>query len=259
MPAQKNTSLKTVIITGAATGIGFETVRKLLETRQYRVLIIARRPNHLAAAVDQLGGHSEYLGSYICDLEDEKQIEKTLDQIFQSNKSIYGLVNNAGVYPFGGIQNTTSKQWDETFRINLKAAFLMSQGVLKEMIHHADGGRIVNVSSTAGVLPNHFALAYSVSKAALIQFSKTLAKEVGKHNITVNTVCPGIVRTPLHEAYHANQNELEEFYAKRGAAHPLGRVGEPQDVAHAIRFFLSEEASWVTGETFIIDGGRLLL
>jgi NAD(P)-dependent dehydrogenase (short-subunit alcohol dehydrogenase family) len=121
------------------------------------------------------------------------------------------------------------------------------------------GGRIVNVSSTAGILPNHFALAYSVSKAALNHMSRTLAKELGKDNITVNCVCPGLVRTPLHDAYHQSESELEEFYAKRGAAIPLGRVGEPGDVAGVIRFLLSEEANWITGEILTVDGGRLLL
>ena len=117
----------------------------------------------------------------------------------------------------------------------------------------------MNVSSTAGILPNHFALAYSVSKGALIHLTRTLAKELGKDNITINCVCPGIVRSPLHEAYHQSKTELEEFYAKRGAAFPLGRVGEPKDVAGAIRFFLGEDAAWVTGDVFVVDGGRLLL
>src|SRR5207237_110128 len=144
-------------------------------------------------------------------------------------------------------------------QVNLKAPFLLIQAAAEAMRRSGDGGRIVNVSSTAGILPNHFALAYSVSKAALIQLTRTLAKEMGKDNITVNCVCPGIVRTPLHDAYHNSTSELEEFYVKRGSTFPLGRVGEARDVAGAIRFFLGKDAAWVTGDTFIVDGGRVLL
>jgi NAD(P)-dependent dehydrogenase (short-subunit alcohol dehydrogenase family) len=142
---------------------------------------------------------------------------------------------------------------------NIKGPFLLIQAVAKMMAKNPEGGRIVNISSTAGILPNHFALAYSVSKAALIHLTKTIAKELGKDNITVNCICPGIVRTALHDAYHTSKSELEEFYAKRGASFPLGRVGESRDVAGAVRFFLSEDAAWVTGDVFVVDGGRLLL
>ena len=93
----------------------------------------------------------------------------------------------------------------------------------------------------------------------MIQFTKTIAKEVGKDGITANCVCPGIVRSPLHEATHASRSDLEEFYARRGSSVPLGRVGEPKDIAGAIRFYLSDDAAWITGDTCIIDGGRLLV
>ena len=93
----------------------------------------------------------------------------------------------------------------------------------------------------------------------MIHMTKTLAKELGKDGITVNCVAPGVVRTPLHASYHTSQSELEEFYAKRGASFPLGRVGVPRDVAGAIGFLLSKEASWITGDVLVTDGGRLLL
>lgn len=255
---QSGSSLKTVIITGGATGIGFETARLLLETGNYKVALIGRDQTHLEKAANHLE-NNERVSIFKCDLRNPAEIQKTVEKIQSTHKSIYGLVNNAGVYPFGGVLSTTQESWDETFDVNLKAAFLMSQFVIPHLKKNPAGGRIVNVSSTAGILPNSFALAYSVSKAALIQFTRTIAKEIGKDNITVNCVCPGIVRSPLHEAYHSSKSELEAFYAKRGAAFPLGRVGEPKDVAGTIRFWLSEEASWITGDVSIIDGGRLLL
>lgn len=260
----EKTSIKNVIITGGSSGIGFETARLLLESKAFRVILIGRSRSKLEEAQRQLNlsaGSNDFVGIFPCDLRDTSQIKKTVEKILGVYKNIYGLVNNAGIYPFGGALTTTEEAWDETMNVNLKAPFLFIQNVTEAMANNPnhEGGRIINVSSTAGLLPNHFAMAYSVSKAALIHLTKTLAKELGKDNITVNCVCPGIVRTPLHDAYHHNDREIESFYAKRGAAFPLGRVGEPRDVAGAIRFFLSPEAAWVTGDIFVVDGGRLLL
>lgn len=257
----KNRQLKTIVITGGGSGIGFETAQQLLQTKNYRVLLVGRNRAKLEDAVGRLGGASDSVGFYSCDLRDSAQIKNTVEKIAANHQGIYGLVNNAGVYPFGGVMTTTEAAWDDTFDVNLKGPFLLTQAVVAAMQKNpqAEGGRVVNVSSTAGILPNHFALAYSVSKAAMVHMTRTMAKELGKDNITVNCVCPGIVRTPMHEGYHRSEADLEDFYNKRGASFPLGRVGEPKDVAGAIKFFLSDEAAWVTGDIFVVDGGRLLL
>jgi NAD(P)-dependent dehydrogenase (short-subunit alcohol dehydrogenase family) len=259
MSPNANQQLKTVVVTGGGSGIGLETARMLLETQKYRVVLMGKDQAKVDDAAHSLEATPDLLSTYICDLRDSTQIRRTVEKITATHKTIYGLVNNAGIYPFGGISNTSEKDWDDTFAVNLKSAFLLTQAMVESMKKSREGARIVNVSSTAGILPNHFALAYSVSKAAMVQLTRTLAKELGPHNITVNCVCPGIVKTPLHEAYHRNDTELEEFYMKRGAAFPLGRVGEPRDVGGVIRYFLSDDAAWVTGDIFIVDGGRLLL
>jgi NAD(P)-dependent dehydrogenase (short-subunit alcohol dehydrogenase family) len=261
MPTEKK-PLKTVIITGGGSGIGLATAERLLQSGEYRVMLLGRDRSKLEEAqgkLGELGGTPDTVGIVSCDVRDAGQIKKSVEKIANQFKGIYGLVNNAGIYPFGGIANTTEATWDEAMSVNLKGPFFLIQAVAEHMARGRAGGRIVNVSSTAGLLPNHFALAYSVSKGAMVHLTKTLAKELGKDNITINCVCPGIVRSPLHEAYHRNESELEEFYAKRGAAFPLGRVGEPRDVAGAIRFFLGDDAAWVTGDVLVVDGGRLLL
>jgi NAD(P)-dependent dehydrogenase (short-subunit alcohol dehydrogenase family) len=258
----KNRQLKTVLITGGGSGIGFQAAKELLASGLYRLVLLGLSRAKLEDAVESLGGISDSLGFYACDLRDSSQIKSTIEKIVANHQGIYALVNNAGVYPFGGV-TTSEASWDETFSVNLKAPFLLTQAVVAAMKKDPrtlqQGGRILNISSTAGMLPNHFALAYSVSKAALIHLSKTLAKELGPDNITVNCICPGIVRTPMHEAHHRSETELEEFYTKRGSSFPLGRVGEAADIAGPIKFFLSEESRWVTGDVFVADGGRLLL
>lgn len=250
--------MKTIVITGGATGIGFETAKACLKTGEYDVALVGRRKARLEEAAQALSEFSDGIKVYTGDLRNPNDLAACCDRIRSQNEEIYGLVNNAGIYPFGGLESTSWEDWDMIFNINLRAAFLMCKALVPDMEKTGLGGRILNISSTAGVLPNHFALAYSVSKAALIHFTKTLAKELGPKDITVNCICPGIIRSPLHETYHESKRALEDFYEKKGATLPLGRVGKPQDMVGAILFFLSDQASWVTGDNFILDGGRLL-
>jgi NAD(P)-dependent dehydrogenase (short-subunit alcohol dehydrogenase family) len=249
---------KTVVITGGGSGIGF-SVAKFLIAAGYRVVLLGRSKKKLENALKSLDASSEVANFLVCDLRNKDHIQKAVQKITSIYKNVYALVNNAGIYSLGGLFETSESTWDEAMSINLKGSFLLSQCLAPMMVKNSDGGRIVNISSTAGVLPNHLALAYSVSKAALIQLSLTMAKELGKENITVNCICPGVIRTSLHEFYHSSKSELEEFYAKRGSTIPLGRVGNPEEVAACVGYFLSEQASWITGNVFVIDGGRLLL
>lgn len=251
--------VKTVLITGGGSGIGYETAKILLESKGYRVVLLGRNRAKLEAAAEGLGGPSEIVSFFTCDLKDPAQIKKAIEKVTGTHKGIYGLINNAGIYPLGGLADTTEEMWDEAMSVNLKGPFLLTQAVAQTMAKNPDGGRIINISSTAGILPNHSAFAYSISKAAMVHMTRAMAKELGKDNITVNCICPGIIRSPLHDSYHPSQSELEEFYAKRGSSFPLGRVGEPKDVAGAVKYFLSEDASWVTGDVLVLDGGRLLL
>lgn len=255
---QDRSQLKTIVITGGSSGIGFETAKLLLENPETRIVLIGKEKEKLDDAERSLEAPGRVM-TLVCDLRDSKDVKKTAERITSSQKHLYGLVNNAGIYPFDSVSKVTDEGWEEAMNVNLKSPLLLMQALAPYFARHPKGGRVVNVSSTAGILPNHFALSYSVSKAALIQLTRTAAKELGKDGITVNCVCPGIVKSPLHESYHASTKDLEEFYARRGSAFPLGRVGEPKDVASAIRFFLSDEASWVTGDVFVVDGGRLLL
>ncbi len=253
-------SSPTLVVTGGTAGIGLETIRLILERHpEVRVAMVGRTSEATQQGLAAIPEHSRSrVATYTCDLNSPKEIQGLCEKLQTHHKKIFGLVNNAGIYPFGGLEKTSLEEWNSTLAVNLNAPFLLIQHLAPAMKRSGMGGRIVNVSSTAGLLPNHFALAYSVSKAALIQLTKTLAKELGKFNITVNCVCPGIVKTPMHEAYHRNSGELEQFYAKRGAAYPMGRVGEASDIAHSIAFLLHPESGWITGDVMVVDGGRLL-
>lgn len=254
------TNLRPILITGAATGIGLETTRKLIQSGEYQVIGIVRDSTQ-AAELQALADPAAptKLSVFSCDLKDAREIQKLYEKVSASHKTLYALVNNAGIYPFGGIANTELALWNETLSVNLTAPFLLTQTFLPLLRKSEGGARVLNISSTAGILPNHFALAYSVSKAGLIHFTKTLAKELGPEGITVNCICPGIVKSPMHDAYHHSKSNLEAFYAKKGAGFPMGRVGEPSDVAHAALYFLSPGAAWVTGDVLLVDGGRLLV
>lgn len=251
--ATKN--VRTVVITGGSTGIGFEIAKLLNENDSYELVLISKEKAKLDHALTLLPSKKR-VSAFACDVGDPKQVEVTCKKILAIHDSVYGLINNAAIYPFGGLENTTLDSWDLTMNVNLKAPFLFSQLLLPAM--SKNGGRIINISSTAAMIPNHFALAYSVSKAALNQLTKTLAKEIGNKKITVNCICPGIVKTGMHEEYHKSKTDLNEFYARRGSQYPMGRVGEPHDVAVAVKFLLSDEAGWITGDVMVVDGGRAL-
>lgn len=250
---------KTIVVSGGGSGIGLETIKALVETGEYNCVALCLNRVQMETAAKELESYRENVSFFTCDLRDPEQIRLTVKKIATTQKCVYGLVNNAGIYPFGSLADTTLDTWNETFDINLKSAFLLTQGLLPLIKDNGLGaGRIVSIASTAGILPNQHALAYSVSKAALLHFGKTIAKEVGQFGITSNIVSPGIIKSPMHETYHESDAKLEEFYHRRGSSFPMGRVGEPRDVSSAVKFIISDDASWMTGEILVVDGGRLL-
>ena len=137
--------LKTVLITGGGSGIGLETAKLLLESKTYRVVLLGRNRAKLENAADVLGGSTELISIFTCDLRDQGQVKRTIEKINGAYKGIYGLVNNAGIYPLGGLMDTTEASWDEAMAVNLKAPYLLIQSVVETMIKTQGGGRIVNV------------------------------------------------------------------------------------------------------------------
>jgi NAD(P)-dependent dehydrogenase (short-subunit alcohol dehydrogenase family) len=188
------------------------------------------------------------------DLTDEKQIEELVERIVATLGGIDVLVNAAGVIANGTIENTSTEDWDHLMNINLRAPFHMLRCAVSHLI--ARKGNVVNVSSVNGqrAFPN--VLAYCVSKAGVDQLTRCAALELAGKGVRVNAVNPGVTRTHLHLSSGMTEDEYRQFLERSKSTHPLGRVGEPEEVAELIFFLASDKASWITGETILIDGGR---
>jgi NAD(P)-dependent dehydrogenase (short-subunit alcohol dehydrogenase family) len=228
---------KAAIVTGAATGIGRATARLLAE-RGARVVAVGLQPDELAATVKTItdGGG------------DAIEIDAAAAQGAFGGTDI--LVNNAAIYPIGPWHEMDAEQWDAVFATNIRGYFLLARAVRPQMIARG-GGAVVNVSSVTFFTGNALLLAYVASKGAVIGFTRALAREAGPDGIRANAVAPGAFPTAATEI-HADQDGLWRDVLESQA---IKRRGEVEDVARAIVFFASDDASFVTGQTLLVDGG----
>ena len=185
------------------------------------------------------------------DVSSYSSCEEAVKQAAEKYGGIYGLINNAGIIKDSLLMRMTEEQWDKVINVNLKSMFNMSKNVVPHMVK-AKEGRIVNMSSVAGVYGNAGQTNYSSSKAGIIGFTKSLAKEVGSRGITVNAVAPGFIDSGMTETL--KENALEEIKSRI----PLRIAGTPQDVANAVSFLISDKASYITAHVLSVDGGMSL-
>lgn len=245
---------KTCLVTGAGspTGIGFATA-EILAGLGAQVALISTT-DHIHDRAAQLSAQGAKAKGYVADLMDRDQVRQVVSEIVSDFGGIQVLVNNAGMVQVGveedftEVQNMPFEEWDLSINRNLNITFNVTRLVLPHMIE-AGYGRIVNVSSVTGpVASNPGEAGYSAAKAAVVGMSRALAIEVGKHNITVNNVLPGWIGT-------ASQTEEE---VAGGENTPMGRSADASEVANAIVFLASEEASYITGESLVVDGGNTI-
>ncbi len=241
---------KTVIVTGASSGIGEATVKAFLE-KQANVLMVARSEDKLKQLSD--GVYSRYLA---LDLTDEKAAEKIIGEATIEWERIDIIVNAAGILQTGSIMNTSLKDFDYMMNINLRSVFSIMQTAIPFL--KETKGNVVNVSSVVGLRAFPNILSYCVSKAALDHLTRCSALELAPLGIRVNAVNPGVIETNLHKSSGMDERSYERFLEHSKTTHPLGRVGEPEEVAELILFLASDKAGWITGETVSIDGGRFL-
>ncbi|MBV8817729.1 MAG: 3-oxoacyl-[acyl-carrier-protein] reductase [Acidobacteriaceae bacterium] len=235
---------KTALITGASRGIG-KACAQALSSAGYRVALAARSVEKLQEVASEIGGESFVLQ---LDLADREMIAGAVAKASKDFGRIDILVNNAGVTKDGLAVRIKPADWEMVLQTNLSGAFYLTQQVLPGMMRER-WGRIVNISSVVGEIGNPGQANYVVSKAGLIGLTKSLAQELGSRNITVNAVAPGFIETDMT---HGLTLELKQKMIDQT---PLRRIGTPQDVAAAVKFLVSDEASFITGHVLDVNGG----
>jgi 3-oxoacyl-[acyl-carrier protein] reductase len=240
---------RVALVTGASRGIGRAIAAKL--AAQGAIVVAAARERNAAATVDEItaaGGKAEVAS---VDVSDAAAIEALVAGTLAAHGRIDILVNNAGIAKDQLMLRMKREDWDAVIATNLTAAFALTQAVLKPMIRQKSG-RIVCISSVVGQSGNAGQANYAASKAGLIGFAKAVAQEVASRNITVNVVAPGLIETDMTRAITGDARE--EWAAKI----PLKRLGTPEDIAAAVCFLASPEASYITGHVLAVNGGMYM-
>ncbi|MDZ4864947.1 MAG: 3-oxoacyl-[acyl-carrier-protein] reductase [Gemmatimonadota bacterium] len=235
---------KTAFVTGSTRGIGHAVAVALYQAGA-RVAIVGRDAGKAGAVAATLGARAFGVA---CDVSDGKQIESAIAAAELALGPVDILVNNAGITRDNLLLRMTEAEWDEVLAANLKGAFLTTKAVLKGMMKRRSG-RIINVSSIIGLTGNKGQANYAASKAGLIGFTKSVAKEYGSRGILVNAIAPGFIETDMTSGLP------EEARKAMLAGITLGRLGRPEDVAGAVLFLASDLAGYITGQVLVVDGG----
>jgi 3-oxoacyl-[acyl-carrier protein] reductase len=240
---------KVAIVTGASRGIG-RAVASLLAERGAHVVAAARgdHANDAVATIHAAGGRAEAAS---VDVTDAGAVETMVAGTLERHGRIDILVNNAGITRDQLLLRMKREDWDRVIATNLTAAYVCAQAVLRPMVKQR-GGRIISIGSVVGQTGNAGQSNYAASKAGLIGFSRALAREVASRNITVNVVAPGLIETDMTRAL------TEKVHGDWTAQIPLGRLGETTDVAAAVCFLASDEASYITGQVLAVNGGMYM-
>ncbi|MGN6795338.1 MAG: SDR family NAD(P)-dependent oxidoreductase [Streptosporangiaceae bacterium] len=245
---------KGVLISGGTSGIGLAAAERFLEEGA-RVFVAGLGRAEVDAAVAMLA-HRGWAAGLACDVSKDDDVAELVGAAEAALGGVDVLINNAGIARRDPFLRIALADWDRIIAVNLRGMFLVAQAVSRRM---ADRGRgvIVNMSSTNGLAGEEDYAHYNASKGGVVQLTRTMAVELGKHGIRVNALCPGYIRTPLNDAISA-QLGAGDFEAAYAASRiPLGRAGRADEVAAAYAFLASDDASFIHGATLVIDGGQL--
>jgi NAD(P)-dependent dehydrogenase (short-subunit alcohol dehydrogenase family) len=243
---------KSVVVTGATSGIG-HAVAHAFRSNGARVAAVGRNQ---VALDDLYASDGNDVLRISADVTDSDGMGRVVEDVIRTFGRLDVLVNAAGHISSGTIENTDLAAWDALMNVNLRAPFRLMQLCAPHLIETK--GNVVNVSSVTGLRSFPGVLAYCVSKAGLDQLTRCAALELAAKGVRVNAVNPGVVVTEIHKRGGMDEEAYAKFLEHSRTTHPLGRVGSPSEIADLVLFLASEKASWITGATYSIDGGRAL-
>jgi 3-oxoacyl-[acyl-carrier protein] reductase len=244
---------KVAFVTGSGRGIGAATARRLAADGATVAVVDLTEPDtaDTVTAIRDAGGTAMGIG---CDVSQTEQVEAAVDRATEALGGFDILVNNAGVIRDNLLFKMTDEDWDTVLAVHLRGAFLCSRAAQRRMVEQKSG-KIVNLSSTSA-LGNRGQANYSAAKAGIQGFTRTLAIELGPFGINVNAVAPGFIATAMTDATARRMGvEPEQFREGAAAAVPLRRIGDPEDIASVVSFLVSDDASYISGQTIYVDGG----
>ncbi|MHC4935233.1 MAG: 3-oxoacyl-[acyl-carrier-protein] reductase [Planctomycetota bacterium] len=236
-----------VVVTGGSRGIG-EAIVAAFAGAGARVAAVARNPERIAETAARIDGD---VLPFACDVSDEAAVAEVFGRITEELGGVDVLINNAGITRDTLVMSMKADAWDDVMSTNLRSVFLCSKAVLRPMIRQR-GGRIINVTSVIGLTGNGGQGNYAASKAGIIGFTKSLAKEIASRSITVNAIAPGMIDTDMTR--ELGEGTREEILGQI----PLGRLGSGDDIARTAMFLASEAGAYITGETIRVDGGMAM-
>jgi NAD(P)-dependent dehydrogenase (short-subunit alcohol dehydrogenase family) len=245
---------KTAVVTGGASGIG-RAIAECFAAAGASIRILERNGRAAERAVKEITGAGGRASAFNCDVGDWDEVQKTFASICNAGP-VDILVNNAGVAHIGKLENTSEQDFDAVFRVNVKGMYHCMRACIESMKQNG-GGVILNMASTAATTAVADRFAYSMSKGAVVSMTYSVAQDYVKHKIRCNCISPARVHTPFVDGYLAKNypGREEEMFKKLSQAQPIGRMGEPREVAALALFLCSDEASFITGADYPLDGG----
>lgn len=246
---------KVAMITGAASGIGLATAKRLAEMGASIALLDINEAKGKEAAeeIESLGEKAKF---FKCDVTADSDCKRTTEDVYREFGKIDILFNNAGVIRRKNVVKLSEEEWDLVLNVNLKSIYLLSSHVIPRMIEDG-GGSVINTGSGWGLKGGSNAAAYCAAKGGTVNLTRAMAIDHGRQGIRVNCVCPGDTDTGLLHDEAAQLGVDDAEFMKDAADRPLDRVGLPEDIANAVLYFASDMSSWVTGSALVVDGGGL--
>jgi NAD(P)-dependent dehydrogenase (short-subunit alcohol dehydrogenase family) len=238
------------IVTGAGTGIG-RACAVAMAREGARVALVGRRKDRVEEVAREIGNSAIAIAA---DISSNSDISALLEKTVSQFGGLNFLLNNAGVLHVGNAEQITEEQWDQTFNVNVRGVWLLSRAALPYM-RKAGAGSIINMASTLALVGARNRASYAPSKGAVIQLTRSMAIDHGHEHIRVNAICPSFVESELTAGLLGQTSDPAAVRRERTAAHPIGRLGQPEDIAGLAVYLAGDESSWVTGAIMPVDGG----